>query len=42
MAKGGDIVDSLYLYNGEVVDTNYGFTNNKGIEVCSDRELDEE
>lgn len=31
----------LYCYNGEIVDTSYGYTNNKGIEVCSDSELDE-
>ena len=28
-----------WLDNGEVVDTGYGFVNNKGIEVCSDSEL---
>lgn len=31
-----------YLYDGEIADTSYGFTNNKGIEVCTDRELDED
>ena len=31
-----------YLHDGEIVDTSFGFTNNKGIEVCSDRELDED
>ena len=31
----------FYLYNGEIKDTGYGFTNNKGKEVCSDVELEE-
>ena len=31
----------FYLYNGEIIDTTYGYTNNKGIEVCSDSDLDE-
>lgn len=26
---------------GEIIDTGYGFVNDKGIEVCSDSELDE-
>lgn len=29
------------LLNGEIIDTGYGFISNKGIEVCSDSELDE-
>ena len=33
---------NYYLYDGEIIDTSYGFTNNKGIEVCSDSELDED
>lgn len=24
---------------GEIIDTGYGFINNNGIEVCSDKEL---
>ena len=31
-----------YLNDGEIVITSYGFIDNKGIEVCSDRELDED
>jgi hypothetical protein len=31
-----------YLYDGEIIDTGYGFTDSKGIEVCSDRDLDED
>ena len=31
----------FYLDDGEIVDTSYGFVNNKGIEVCSDSELDD-
>lgn len=31
----------FYLYNGEIIDSGYGYANNKGIETCSDRELDE-
>lgn len=31
----------LYCYDGEIIDSGYGFVNNKGIEVCSDSELDE-
>lgn len=31
----------LYLYDGEFIDTGYGFITNEGIEVCSDVELDE-
>lgn len=27
--------------DGEIIDTSYGFVDSKGIEVCSDRELDE-
>lgn len=34
-------MDYSFLDNGELVATNYGFVNNKGIEVCSDSELDE-
>ena len=30
-----------YLDVGEIIDTSYGFINNKGIEVCSDDELDD-
>ena len=30
-----------FLNNGEFIDTGYGFMSNKGIEVCSDSELDE-
>lgn len=30
-----------YLYDGEIKDTSYGFVNNKGIEVCSDSDLEE-
>lgn len=29
------------LDDGEIIDTSYGFINNKGIEVCSDDELDD-
>ena len=35
-------MDYHVLDNGEIIDTGYGYTNNKGIEVCSDRELDED
>ena len=28
-----------YIYDGELIDTGYGFISNNGIEVCSDREL---
>ena len=28
-----------FLYDGEFIDTGYGFVGNNGIEVCSDREL---
>lgn len=31
----------FYLYDGELVDTGYGYANNKGIEVCTDGELEE-
>ena len=31
----------LHRYNGEIIDTGYGIANNKGIEVCTDSELDE-
>lgn len=34
-------MDYSTLNNGEIIDTSYGFINNKGIEVCSDSELDE-
>ena len=27
------------LDNDEIVDSGYGFVDNRGIEVCSDREL---
>lgn len=29
------------LYDGEIVATNYGYISNKGIEVCSDSDLEE-
>lgn len=34
-------MDWQYLYGGEIVDSGYGYADNKGIEVCSDRELSE-
>lgn len=34
-------MDYQYLDNGEIVVTDYGFITNKGIEVCSDSELEE-
>ena len=34
-------MDYLNLDDGEIIDTGYGFINNKGIEVCSDNELDD-
>lgn len=34
-------MDYSVLNNGEIIDSGYGFVNNKGIEVCSDDELDE-
>ena len=34
-------MDYSYLDGGEIIDTSYGFINNKGIEVCSDSELDD-
>ncbi len=34
-------MDYSALNNGEIIDTSYGFTSNKGIEVCSDSELDD-
>ena len=34
-------MDYSVLDNGEIVDSGYGFTNHKGVEVCSDSELDE-
>ena len=39
--KGVAFMDYSYLDDGEIVDTGYGFTNNNGIEVCSDEELDD-
>lgn len=39
--KGGELMNYSYLYDGEIVDTGYGFTNNKVIEVCSEEELDD-
>ena len=35
------LVNYYYLNNGEIIDTSYGFINNKGIEVCSENELDD-
>ena len=35
-------MDYSVLDNGEIIDTGYGFVDNRGIEVCSDRELDED
>ena len=32
-------MDYSFLDNGEIIDSGYGFINNEGIEVCSDREL---
>ena len=32
-------VDYSELDNDEIVDNGYGFVDNRGIEVCSDREL---
>lgn len=32
-------MDYSYLYNGETVDTGYGFISNKNRECVSDREL---
>ena len=34
-------MDYSQLDNGEIIDSGYGFINNNGIEVCSDRELHE-
>lgn len=34
-------MDYSKLDDGEIIDTGYGFINNKGIEVCSDNELDD-
>ena len=34
-------MDYSVLDNGEIVDSGYGFVSNKGVEVCSDDELDE-
>lgn len=34
-------MDYSILDDGEIIDSGYGFINNKGIEVCSDSELDE-
>lgn len=39
--KGGKPVDYSFLDNGEIIATDYGFINNKGIEVCSEYELGE-
>ena len=43
LANGKEValMDYSYLYDGEIIDTGYGFTNNKGIEVCSEDELDD-
>lgn len=30
-----------YLYDGEIIDSGYGYATNKGVEVCSDMELKE-
>jgi hypothetical protein len=34
-------MDYLFLGENEILDTSYGFINSKGIEVCSDSELDD-
>ena len=34
-------MDYSFLDDGMFVDTGYGYISNKGIEVCSDSELDE-
>ena len=39
--KGGEPMDYSFLNDGEIIATDYGFINNKGIEVCSDYELGE-
>lgn len=31
----------MQSFSNEITDTGYGFTDSKGIEVCSDRELEE-
>ena len=32
-------MDYSVLDNGEIIDSGYGFIDNRGIEVCSDSEL---
>jgi hypothetical protein len=32
-------MDYSVLDNDEIIDSGYGFVDNRGIEVCSDREL---
>ena len=34
-------MDCSVFNNGEIIDSSYGFIDNRGIEVCSDRELSE-
>ena len=34
-------MDYSTLDYGEIIDSGYGFIDNRGIEVCSDSELDE-
>ena len=43
LTNGKEVIPMSYSYldNGEIIDTSYGFINNKGIEVCSDDELDD-
>ena len=43
LSNGKEVVPMDYsqFNNGEFVATDYGFVNNKGIEVCSDYELSE-
>ena len=34
-------MDYSVLDNGEIIDSGYGFIDNRGFEVCSDSELDD-
>lgn len=37
--KEDEPMDYSVLDNDEIIDSGYGFIDNRGIEVCSDREL---
>lgn len=32
-------MDSSVLNDGEIIDSGYGFVDNRGVEVCSDSDL---